>query len=42
VWEHAIVGKGDLRRIDKAFFDVNAYVSIVFFALVVVDELLRR
>lgn len=41
VWEHAIVGKGDLRRIDKAFFDVNAYVSIGFFALVVLDEALR-
>lgn len=42
VWEHAIVGKGDLRRIDKAFFDVNAYVSVGFFALVVVDEILRH
>jgi 4-hydroxybenzoate polyprenyltransferase len=42
VWEHAIVGKGNLARIDKAFFDVNAYVSMSFFALVVVDELLRR
>jgi 4-hydroxybenzoate polyprenyltransferase len=41
VWEHAIVGKGDLRRIDKAFFDVNAYVSVAFFVLVVVDEALR-
>ena len=41
VWEHWIVGKGDLRRIDKAFFDVNAYVSVVFFALVVLDEALR-
>ena len=41
VWEHAIVGKGDLRRIDKAFFDVNAYVSVGFFALVVLDELAR-
>jgi 4-hydroxybenzoate polyprenyltransferase len=42
VWEHAIVGKGKLERIDKAFFDVNAYVSMGFFALVVVDEVLRR
>ncbi len=41
VWEHAIVGKGDLRKIDKAFFDVNAYVSVVFFALVLLDEALR-
>ena len=42
VWEHAIVGKGDLRRIDKAFFDENAYVSVGFFARVVLDEVLRR
>lgn len=41
-WEHAIVGKGNLARIDKAFFDINAYVSVTFFALVVVDELMRR
>ncbi|HEY1957134.1 MAG TPA: 4-hydroxybenzoate octaprenyltransferase [Polyangiaceae bacterium] len=41
VWEHAIVGKGDLRKIDKAFFDVNAYVSLGFFALVLLDEALR-
>lgn len=42
VWEHAIVGKGNLARINKAFFDVNAYVSMSFFVLVGVDELLRR
>jgi 4-hydroxybenzoate polyprenyltransferase len=41
VWEHAIVGKGRLEKIDKAFFDVNAYVSVGFFALVLVDELGR-
>jgi 4-hydroxybenzoate polyprenyltransferase len=42
VYEHAIVGKGeDLSRIDKAFFDVNAWVSMGFFALVLVDELRR-
>lgn len=42
VYEHALVGKGDLKKIDKAFFDVNAWVSMVFFALVVTDALLRR
>jgi 4-hydroxybenzoate polyprenyltransferase len=42
VYEHAIVGKGeDLTKIDKAFFDVNAWVSMGFFALVLVDELRR-
>lgn len=42
VYEHALVGKGNLAKIDKAFFDVNAYVSVGFFGLVLVDELLRR
>jgi len=42
VYEHALVGKGNLAKIDKAFFDVNAYVSMGFFALVLVDELRRR
>jgi len=41
VWEHVLVGKGRLEKIDKAFFDVNAYVSVMFFALVVVDELTK-
>ncbi len=40
-WEHAIVGKGNLSRIDKAFFDMNAYVSVGFFVLVLADELVR-
>jgi 4-hydroxybenzoate polyprenyltransferase len=40
-YEHALVGKGDLRKIDKAFFDVNAWVSVVFFALVALDAVLR-
>jgi 4-hydroxybenzoate polyprenyltransferase len=42
VYEHALVGKGNLAKIDKAFFDVNAWVSMAFFALVLVDELVRR
>jgi 4-hydroxybenzoate polyprenyltransferase len=41
-WEHAIVGKGDLSRINKAFFDLNAYVSVGFFACTLLDEILRR
>jgi 4-hydroxybenzoate polyprenyltransferase len=39
VYEHALVGKGDLSKINKAFFDVNAYVSLGFFALVLADHL---
>jgi len=41
VYEHALVGKGNLAKIDKAFFDVNAYVSLGFFVLVLCDELAR-
>ncbi len=40
-YEHALVGKGDLRKIDKAFFDVNAWVSVGFFVLVLTDECVR-
>ena len=42
VYEHALVGKGDLSKIDKAFFDLNAWVSVGFFALTFADELARR
>lgn len=31
-YEHHIVKPDDLSRIDKAFFDLNGYVSLVFFA----------
>jgi 4-hydroxybenzoate polyprenyltransferase len=41
-YEHALVRRKGLAAIDKAFFDVNAWVSCAFFALVVGDELLRR
>jgi 4-hydroxybenzoate polyprenyltransferase len=41
-WEHWIVGAGDLSRIDKAFFDINAWIAVGFFALVLADELARR
>lgn len=41
VYEHVLVGKGNLAKIDKAFFDVNAYVSLGFFLLVSADELVR-
>jgi 4-hydroxybenzoate polyprenyltransferase len=33
-WEHWIVRPDDLSRIDKAFFDLNGYVSLLFFAFV--------
>ena len=42
IYEHAIVRPGDLSRIDKAFFDLNGYVSVAFFACVLTDHLLLR
>jgi len=33
-YEHAIVKPSDLSRIDKAFFDLNGYVSLAFLAFV--------
>ncbi len=41
VYEHALVGKGNLAKIDKAFFDMNAYVSMAFFGCTLADVLLR-
>jgi 4-hydroxybenzoate polyprenyltransferase len=42
VYEHALVRRRGLAAIDRAFFDVNAWVSVAFFALVLADEVLRR
>jgi 4-hydroxybenzoate polyprenyltransferase len=36
-WEQAIVHGGDMRRIDKAFFEINSWIGMVLLALVVVD-----
>jgi 4-hydroxybenzoate polyprenyltransferase len=41
VYEHSLVRRRGLAAIDKAFFDVNAWVSVLFFALVCVDAFLR-
>jgi 4-hydroxybenzoate polyprenyltransferase len=40
IYEHAIVRPSDLSRIDKAFFDLNGYVSLGFLACVMLDSLL--
>ena len=37
VWEHLMVSPNDLSRINRAFFDLNAYVSIAFFCATVAD-----
>ncbi len=41
-YEHALLRRRGLAAIDKAFFDVNAWVSVAFFALVATDECVRR
>ncbi len=41
VYEHSLVRRRGLAAIDKAFFDVNAWVSVAFFALVALDAVLR-
>lgn len=41
VYEHALVHRRGLSAIDRAFFDVNAWVSVAFFVLVLADQLLR-
>lgn len=35
-YEHSIVSADDLSRVDKAFFDLNGYVSLAFFGTVLV------
>ena len=39
VWEHLIVRPHDLSRINRAFFDFNAYVSIGYFLITLADVL---
>jgi 4-hydroxybenzoate polyprenyltransferase len=42
VWEHRIVRPNDLSRINRAFFDFNAYVSIGYFLITLADILVSR
>jgi 4-hydroxybenzoate polyprenyltransferase len=37
VYEHAIVRPGDLSRVNKAFFDLNGWVSLAYVAAVLAD-----
>jgi 4-hydroxybenzoate polyprenyltransferase len=37
IYEHWIVRPDDLSRIDKAFFDLNGWISIAYFAAMLVD-----
>jgi len=40
LWEHRIVTPNDLSRVNRAFFDFNAYVSIGYFLVTLGDLLL--
>lgn len=42
VYEHVLVRWRGLAAIDRAFFDVNAWVSVAFFVFAAIDELARR
>jgi 4-hydroxybenzoate polyprenyltransferase len=39
-YEHSLVKPNDLSRIDRAFFDLNGYVSVGFLACVLVDRMI--
>ena len=39
-WEHRLVTPGDLSRINRAFFDFNAYVSVGYLLTTVADRFL--
>jgi len=41
-YEHSLVAAGDLRKLNAAFFTMNGVISVVFFAFVAGDLLLRR
>ncbi|MDW8295036.1 MAG: UbiA-like polyprenyltransferase [Aquificaceae bacterium] len=39
-YEHSLIKPQDLSKINKAFFTVNGYISLVFFSVVLLDRLL--
>lgn len=42
LYEHLLVSPRDLRRMNAAFFTLNGIISVIFFAAVATDVLLRR
>ena len=38
-YEHWLVGPGDLTKLDKAFFDLNGYISLAYLAFALLDIL---
>jgi 4-hydroxybenzoate polyprenyltransferase len=41
MWEHRIVTPRDLSRINRAFFDLNAYVSLGYFLATLIDVVIQ-
>jgi 4-hydroxybenzoate polyprenyltransferase len=41
VWEHAILRPSDLSRLDVAFFNLNGYVSVIYFVATLTDVLTK-
>jgi 4-hydroxybenzoate polyprenyltransferase len=39
-WEHRLVQPGDLSKLDKAFFNLNAVMAATVFGFALVDRLL--
>ncbi len=39
LWEHTLVGPGNLRRLDAAFFTMNGVISIAFLGFVLIEAL---
>jgi 4-hydroxybenzoate polyprenyltransferase len=42
LYEHLIISPKDMRRMNAAFFTLNGIISVLFFAFVAADVLLRR
>jgi len=42
IWEHGLVKPDDLSRINRAFFDLNAYVSIGYFVATLSDLIVAQ
>jgi 4-hydroxybenzoate polyprenyltransferase len=38
-WEHTLVGPGNLKRLDAAFFTMNGVISVVFLGFVLIEAL---
>jgi 4-hydroxybenzoate polyprenyltransferase len=41
-YEHSLVSSDNLGKLNAAFFTMNGVISVVFFAFVAADVLLRR